>query len=146
MMEICVNSVRHALGKIKKFSGSPTGIFLYSLTTAAVGIVILLGFFSTLLSTATVAMLLPVMVGFNCAAAGYGYAEKRWSDFPLQRLPLLLIAVLLASTGCAGMILFNPWQPFADWWRYGLSFASALFFTFSGAWIAIKNKKLTQSS
>ncbi len=141
MIDICTNGAKHTMDRIKQFSSSPSGIFLYSLVTGIVGIIILLTFFSMLFAGSILTVLLPVIVGFNSAAGGYGFVDKRGSDTPYQKLPLFSIAVLLALTGCFLITLFNPWEPLLDGWRYLISTTTALFSTFFGAWLAVKTRK-----
>lgn len=146
MIEICQNGVKNTMGRIKQFTTSPTGIFLYSLVTGAMGIIILLTFFSMLFTSSALTILLPVIVAFNSAAGGYGFVDKTASNIPNQKLVLFSIAVLLTLTGCFFINLFNPWEPLLDGWRYLVSFASALFSTFFGGWLAVKNRRHTKSS
>lgn len=146
MIDICTNGAKNMMDRIKQFSSAPTGIFLYSLLTAIVGVIILLAFFSMIFTGSVLTVLLPIIVGFNSAAGGYGFVDKTASDTPHQKLVLFGIAVLLTITGCFFITLFNPWEPLLDGWRSLISFTSALFSTFFGGWLAVKNKKHARSS
>lgn len=129
------------MGIIKQLSSSPAGIFLYSLVTGIVGVIILLGFFSMLISATVLNVLLPVIIAFNSAASGYGFVDKRGSTTPYQKIPLFAIAVLLTLTGCFCITFFNPWEPLLNGWQYLISATAALFSTFFGAWLAVKTRK-----
>lgn len=141
MIDICTSGAKHTMDRIKQYSSSPTGIFLYSLVTGIVGIIILLTFFSMLFAGSMLTLILPVIVGFNSAAGGYGFVDKRGSDTPYQKLPLFGIAVLLAITGCFFITFIIPWEPLLDGWRYLITTTSALFSTFFGAWLAVKTRR-----
>lgn len=146
MIDIYTNGARCTMDKIKQFSSSPTGIYLYTLITGMIGILILLSFLSMVFATTALPLLLPAIIGFNGAASGYGITEKRYNNFTYKQLNLISIAILLTVTGCISITLFCPWESLLDSWRYLISGSSALLFTFLGAWIAAKSKKLTKSS
>lgn len=139
MIEMCNNGAKSTMGRIKQLTSSPAGVFLYSLVTGIVGIIILLGFFSMLLAGQALNVVLPLIVGFNSAASAYGFIDKRGLSVPFKKLSLLAITVLLTVTGCYFISLFNPWEPLLNGWQYLITATAALFSTFLGAWLAVKN-------
>lgn len=143
MIDIYTNGARYTVDKIKQFSSSPTGMYLYTLVTGLIGILILLSFLSMIFTTAALPLILPAIIGFNGAASGYGITEKRHNNFTYKKLNLISIAILLTVTGCISITLFCPWESLLDGRRYLISGSSALLFTFLGSWIGVKSKKLT---
>lgn len=139
MIDICIDGARVAVERWKQFLLSALGIYLYSIITGAVGIVILLLFFSMVLSPAALLLLLPCIVAFNGAAAGYGLLDK-YSNFPRPAVALASVALLLAIIGCTVIAVLQPWEPPIAGPRSLLATLFALSGTFCGAWIAKKNK------
>lgn len=145
MIDIYTSSVRITGEKLKTFGTSSLGIITYGLLTGIIGIVILLTFFSMVLSPATLLSILPCIIAFNAAVGGYNLAEKQGVDTPHLKLQLFMFAAVLTITGCSLIIIFCPWEPPIEIKRYLISGLSALFFTFLGAWISYKNNKLNSS-
>lgn len=139
MIDICIDGARVAVERWKRFFLSPLGIYLYSLATGAIGIAILLLFFSMVLSPAALLMLLPCIIAFNGATAGYGLLDK-CSSFPRPAIALASVAILLAIIGCAVIAVLQPWEPVIDGLRSLLALLLALAGTFFGAWIAKKKQ------
>lgn len=137
MIDICFDGARVVVERWKRFLLSPLGIYLYSSTTGAVGIAILLLFFSMVLSPAALLILLPCIIAFNGATAGYGLLNK-CSSFPRPAIALASVALLLAIAGCAVIAVLQPWEPVIDGLRSLLAILFALSGTFFGAWIANK--------
>ncbi|WP_319549924.1 hypothetical protein [Desulfogranum marinum] len=143
MIEMCIDGARTVVERWKQFLLSPLGIYLYSLITGAVGIVILLMFFSMVLSPAALLILLPGIIGFNGATAGYGLLDK-CSSFPRPAIALTSISLLFAIIGCAVIAVLQPWEPPIAALRSLLATLFALSGTFSGAWIAKKKTRLNK--
>ncbi len=122
---------------------SPLGSYISTLFTGVLGIVLLLTFFSTILSPAITLLTLPMVVSFNCAMCGYSITEKRTKRNNLPRIPLLNVAAILTIVGCSIVTLFYPWEPLMDGMRYLITGSCAVVFSFFGSWIAIKNKHNT---
>ena len=139
VIEICIDGARVAVEKWRQFLLSPLGIYLYSTLTGAVGILILLMFFSMVLSPAALLILLPCIIAFNGAAAGYGLRDK-CKSFPRIKTALTSIALLLSITGCTGIAVLQPWEPPITGLRSLLAIVFALSGTFFGAWIAKKKQ------
>ena len=133
------------MGKVKQFMASPCGLFLYSVVTGVVGIIVLLAFLSMVLSSSLLVVILPGIIAFNAAAGGYAITGKFAGDFPHQTAALVAIAALLTVAGCTVLTVFRPWEPLFDGYRYLVAGAAALVFTFIGAWIGNKSKMLNRS-
>lgn len=146
MLDLCVDSARVVIENIKRVFATPFGIFVSTALSGMVGVVILLFFFSMLLSESTLVMILPVIISFNAATCGYGLIDKGGPDFPRVTLSLLVISALLAITGCFALVVLLPWELITDGVRWLVSGLSALGFSFFGAWIARRNKKLGNRS
>lgn len=141
MLDLCVDSARVAIENIKKAFATPFGIFISTAISGMVGVVILLFFFSMLLSESRLAMILPVIISFNAATCGYGLIDKGGPGFPRVTLSLLVISSLLAISGCFALAVLLPWESITDGVRWLVSGLSALGFSFFGAWIARRSKK-----
>ena len=139
MIDICIDGAKVAVERWKQFLMSPLGIYLYSIITGAVGIIILLLFFSMVLSPATLLVLLPCIIAFNGSTAGYGLLDK-CSSFPRPATALASIALLLAIIGCTVTAVLQPWEPLISGLRSLLATLFALSGTFFGAWIAKKKR------
>ncbi|WP_028585807.1 hypothetical protein [Desulfogranum mediterraneum] len=137
MIDICNNGTRLAGERWQQFLASPVGVYLYSVATAATGVIILLFFFSMVLSTGALLLLLPLIIAFNAAAAGYGLMD-RCSAFPHPKMGLLSMSVLLAATGYLAIPVLFPWEPLLEASRAALSSGAALAGILFGAWIARK--------
>ncbi len=146
MFDLCLHGAREIVEKLKYFMTSPIGIFLYTVVAGVVGIVILLAFFSMVVSASSLSIILPCIIAFNAAAGGYSLVEKREEHFPIGKLAIISLAALFTVTGCSVITLFCPWEPLLDGGRYLISGLSALIFTYFGTWIACKSKNLNKSS
>ncbi|MFT5701428.1 MAG: FtsH-binding integral membrane protein [Desulforhopalus sp.] len=145
MIDTYSDGVQSTVEKIKTFFASPTGIFLYAFFTGAVGIVLLLAFLSMIVTPSVLPMALPAIIAFNCAAGGYSLTDKNHNETSLPKISLGMIATLLTITGCTTIVVFSPWEALFDSNRYLICGISALIFTFFGAWIASKSKKINRS-
>ncbi len=132
--------------KMRHFAASPFGIFLYAAIPGMTGIVILLAFMAAVVSPANLPITLPFIIAFNSAAGGYGLIDKGGENYPGKRPVLFIIALVLTVTGCSAVTIFCPWESLIEAERYFICFSSALLFTFFGAWIGSKSKKLHISS
>ncbi len=140
MIDICIDGAKVAVERWKQFLMSPLGIYLYSIITGTVGIIILLLFFSMVLSPAALLVLLPcIIIAFNGSTAGYGLLDK-CSSFPRPATALASIALLLAIIGCTVIAVLQPWEPLISGLRSLLATLFALSGTFFGAWIAKKKR------
>lgn len=146
MIDICTTGAQVMMEKLKQFMASPFGLFLYSLVTGVVGIIILLAFLSMVLSPSVLPLILPGIIAFNAAAGGYSIIEKYQGAFPFGKLTLFAIALVLTAAGCTILTFFCPWEPLFDVYRYLVAGLAALVFTFIGAWIGSKSKSLNRSS
>lgn len=146
MIDECYNGARYTVDKIKEFTASPLGVLLYSLVTGVIGIIILLGFISLVLSPSALTPILPVIIAFNGAASGYSLIDRGTINFPHRKSVLVLIAALLTITGCSVITLFCPWEPLFHPTRYLIVGLSTTVFTFFGAWIAVKSNNMNRSS
>lgn len=144
MIEICTTGAQLSLEKLRAFARTPLGIFLHSALTASTGIIILVAFFAMALSPNALKIMLPAIIGFNCAVAGYNIIDKGGIDFPRKKSCLTAMAAILAITGCLALFLLYPWEPLFDKGRCLSSSGSALVLTFLGAWLAAKSKNLNQ--
>ena len=70
---------------IAKIVSTRFGKAIYSVLVGAVGNVILVIFLSSLMHTATIGILLPVIIGFNAALTGYMVLEKTRNGFTHKR-------------------------------------------------------------
>ena len=122
------------------------GIFLYTALTSSIGVIILLAFFAMAVSPAALEILLPVIVSFNSAIAGYTLIDKGGVQLPGKKVYLIAMATTLGIAGCLALFLLYPWEPLLDGGRYLSSGMSALAMIFFGAWIATKSKKLNQKN
>ncbi|WP_136798356.1 hypothetical protein [Desulfosediminicola ganghwensis] len=141
MIDACEGGARVIVETVKNIFKSPVGIFIYALSTAIVGIVILLAFLSLIVVPSNLPWTLPVLIGFNAAGGGYGVAEK-WGTYPMKKLALFSFAVILTIAGGTIITLFCPWEQLLDMNRYLMSGVASLIFTFFGAWIAAKSQQL----
>ncbi len=145
MFDLCLHGAREIVEKLKYFMTSPIGISLYAIVTGMVGIVILLAFFSMVLSAPSLTIILPCIIAFNAATGGYSLVEKREGLFPFKKLTIISLAALFTVTGCSAITLFCPWEPLLDGGRYLISGFSALIFTYFGTWIASTSRHLKKS-
>lgn len=143
MIDMCFDGARVVVERWKQFLLSPVGVYLYSVVTGGLGIIILLVFLSMVLSPGALLILFPFIIAFNSASAGYGLVDK-CSAFPRRKTALVTIAALCAATGCLAVTVLFPWEPLFDAVRYGLAAGASLTGVFFGAWIGGKNKKLHQ--
>ncbi len=143
-MDVCTSGARYTMEKIKQFGSSPVGIFLYSLGTGIIGVVILLGFLSMIFSASNLPLLLPAILAFNGASSGYSLVDKRPEGFAYKNLTLIALALPLSLAGILTISLFCPWEPLLDGRRFVIAISSTLLFTFLGAWIGTKKKKINR--
>ncbi len=146
MLDICVDSAKVAVENLKRVFASPFGIFMYAALSGMIGIVILLAFFSMLLSGSALIMILPGIVAFNAASGGYGLVDKGGREFPRLRVSLIGLSILLSVTACFALTVFTPWERMTDGVWYLVSGLSALVFSFFGAWVATKKINLERTS
>ncbi len=146
MLDFYVDSARVAIENVKKAFATPFGIFVYSAATGMMGVVILMFFFSMLLSGSSLAMALPVILAFNGACCGYGIIDRGGADFPRLTMALIVISLLLLATGYVVLGLLVPWESFTGGIRLFISGCLVVGFSFFGTWIARKNKKLQDKS
>ncbi len=145
MLDFYVDSARVALENVKKAFATPFGIFVYSAATGMMGVIILLFFFSMLLSGSSLAMALSVILAFNGACCGYGIVDRGGMDFPRLTMALVVISLLLLATGYIALGLLVPWESFTGSIRLLISGSLVIGFSFLGTWIARKNKKIQNS-
>ncbi len=126
--------------KMKQFTASPAGIFIYAATTGIIGVIILLAFLSMILAPNGLLLVLPAIVGFNSAASAFSLRDK--NEKRPGKISYCLLAALLTVTGGTAIIFFCPWEELLDGTRFFLSGVSALIFSAVGAWIAGKNKTI----
>ncbi len=124
---------------------SPLGSYISTLISGVVGIVLLLTFFSMLLSPAITLLTLPMVVSFNCAMCGYSITEKKSERTNLRKVTLLSFAAILTITGCSLVTILYPWEPLLAGMRYLYTGSFAVVFSFFGAWLAIKNRHNTST-
>lgn len=146
MLGTTVNRTKSIVGNIKQIFASPLGIFIYAALSGMIGIVILLAFFSLFLSGSTLALIQPAIIAFNAANSGYCTVSKGGENLPRFRISLIAITVLLTLTGYFSIPVFSPWESISNGMCHLISGLSALIFSFFGAWIAIKSKKLNKKS
>ena len=146
MLDFYVDSARVGIENVKKAFATPFGIFIYSAATGMMGVIILLFFFSMLLSGSSLAMALPAILAFNGACCGYGIVDRGGTDFPRLTMALVVISLLLLATGYAALGLLVPWESFTGGIRLLISGSLVVVFSFFGIWIARKNKKLQDKS
>ena len=146
MLDVYMEGVRYCLERIKQAAASSPGIFLYAALSGMIGIVILLAFFSMLLSGSSLLLMLQVIISFNAAASGYYLVDKGGANFPLMKTSLVVISGLMALTGCFSLVVFLPWESITDSVRFLVSGLLALCFSFFGAWIAVRSKRLRSAS
>ena len=146
MIDMCTTRAQLSLEWIKAFTRTPFGIFLHSALTAVVGIIILMAFFAMALSPTALKILVPAIIGFNAAVAGYNIIDKGGVRYPWKKTCLTLMALILAITGCLALFLLYPWDATLNIGRYLFSGTTALALTFFGAWLAAKSKKLNQEN
>jgi hypothetical protein len=141
-----MEGVRYCLERIKQAAASPPGIFLYAALSGMIGIVILLAFFSMILSGSSLLLILQGIISFNAAASGYYLVDKGGTNFPLMKTSLIVISGLMALTGCFSLAVILPWELVVDSVRFLVSSLLALCFSFFGAWIAARSKRLENAS
>lgn len=146
MLDVYMEAVRYCLERIKQAAASPPGIFLYAALSGMIGIIILLAFFSMILSGSSLLLILQAIISFNAAASGYYLVEKGGANFPLIKTSLIVISGLLALTGCFSLAVFLSWELGMDSVRVLISSLLALCFSFFGAWIAVRSKRLRNVS
>lgn len=146
MLDLCTTGAQITVERIKSFMASGVGVYLWSLVTGMIGILILFLFVSMVLSPSVTLLLLPAIVAFNGAGSGYALTDKYKGDYSHRHFALISQALLLTLFGCVAIVFFCPWEPLFDTGRLLISAAAALIFTFAGNWIAQKSKKLHRSS
>ena len=146
MIDICNAGAQVSLEKIKSFTRRPIGIFLHTALLGTIGIIILVAFLAMALSPTALKYLLPAIIGFNGAIAGYNIIDKGGNHYPWKKTCLTAMAAILASTGCLALFLLYPWDATLNIGRYIFSGGAALALTFLGAWLAAKSKKLNHAN
>lgn len=119
---------------------SSFSIYVYSLSQAIGGIVVLFIFFSLLFSPAVLQPGLPLIVGFNSAAAGFAILNRKKATISSLKLHLAGVAVFLGVSGTALLSLFCPWVSFLDMTNLFSALFSALMLVFIGAWIGTRSQ------
>lgn len=136
-MDTIFKEIKHALD-------TPTGLYLRAALAGIVGNVILLAFFSAILSPSTLLQLLPATTAFNGAAAGYGLRDKsREAPHPIS--VCVSLAALLTITASLGLGLLYPWESMVDGTWLLCIFIPTVIFTFLGYWLARKSHQLKSS-
>lgn len=127
--------------KIKTIMATSIGVFLYTVVTEIVGMLIFLMFLSTVLAPHVLPTVLPVIIALNGAAGGYRLGS---SDAVAARRKTMLAASagLLTLGGFLAIAFFCPWEPVVNWGRFLVWGLTALTFSFFGSWIARENKRL----
>jgi hypothetical protein len=146
MIDICSAGAEVSLNRLKLIARKPIGIFLYAAVTGSIGVVILVVFFAMVISPFTLAILLPAIIGFNGAVAGYNIIDKGGIQYPWKKSCLAITAAILALTGVLSLSLLYPWDAALNAGRYLFSGGAALALTFFGSWLAVKNKELNQTT
>ncbi|WP_153306506.1 hypothetical protein [Desulfogranum japonicum] len=141
MIDICIDGARVVMERWRQFLLSPVGVYLYSLLTGSIGIVILMFFLSKVLSSGALLLLWPGIIAFNCASTGYGMIN-RLRSFPKANIALVSIAVLLTIVGIVSVVVLFPWESLFDWVRCVSGIVAAVGGTFFGSWIAAKKYAL----
>jgi len=141
MLDFYADNARVAIENVKRIFSTPFGIFIHAAITGMIGVVILMFFFSMLLSGSTLAMTLPVILAFNAASCGYGIVDKGGLNYP--RLPLAgsVISLLLLLTGYVALMLLVPWESFTGGLRWLIAGVIVVVFFSMGTWIARMNNK-----
>jgi len=134
-------SAIYLVEKMKSLLRTPAGVLVHTAVTSLGGVVVLLLFLASVLSSQALLFALPAILAFNGAAGGFGLADKE-EFFPYQKTGRVVLAGLLTVAGCTAIVLFCPWEPLFDLTRYLTSGAATLASTLFGGWIAKKNKRL----
>ncbi|MBM9604994.1 hypothetical protein [Desulfopila inferna] len=146
MIEMGISAAQTTVEKMKHFAASPLGIFFYAAVPGMVGIIILLGFMAAVIFPSDLPNTLPFIIAFNSAASGYGLVDKGGDNYPGKRPTLFIIALVMTVTGCSAITIFCPWESLVEGERYFICASSAIIFTFFGAWLGSKSKKLSKPS
>jgi len=144
MIEICMNGAKFTMEKMRQFQASPTGIFLYVITTGVLGIVILLAFLAMLFGAAMLKPLLPMIVGFNCASGAYGCIEKGRPGQSNQLFFITSAALIMILAGCLIASLFHPWEQLFEGYTLLFTVCSGVISTLFGVWLGVKNRSLNK--
>ncbi|PID71616.1 MAG: hypothetical protein CSB34_06595 [Desulfobulbus propionicus] len=140
MIDVCMDGARVAVEKWRQFLLSPVGVYLYSMITGMGGIILLLVFFSMVLFPGGVLTLLPLIIAFNGASAGYGLMDKSAQDGS-KIIALFAVGTSLFATGLVTALVLFPWETMLDTSHLVLNFGAALAGVYCGGWIAIKNTR-----
>ena len=127
--------------KLKSLFVTPIGVFLYTVVTEIVGMLILLMFLSTVLASQLLPVVIPAIIALNGAAGGYRIGNSA-TVAAWRKAALASSAVLLTFSGYLAIAFFCPWEPILNWARFLVWGLTALVFTFFGSWIARENNKL----
>ena len=146
MLDVYTEGVKYCLERIKQAAASPPGIFLYAALSGMIGIVILLAFFSMILSGSSLVLILQGVISFNAAASGYYLVDKGGTSFPFTKTCLIVISALMVLTGRLSSVVILPWDIVTDSVSFLISGLLALCFSFFGAWIAAKSKRIKGAS
>ncbi len=146
MIDICITGAQLSLERMKALARTPLGIFLHTAFTANVGIIILMVFFAMVVSPTALKILLPGIIGFNSAMAGFNIINKGGILFPWKKFCLIAMAAILGVTGCLAFFVLYPWEPVFDKGRCLASGGSALALMFLGAWLATTSTHLNKTN
>lgn len=131
---------------LKKFAASTAGIFLYSTLQSLGGVAILLFFIALLYTPAVLPAGLPLIVGFNSAAAGFSFLERSRGNLSSAKMKLLLMGVVIGLCSSTLLIFFCPWVSISEPINHIQSVIASLSFTYLGGWIGMQSRKYNRSS
>ena len=139
MLDTYLDSISILIENFKKRLASPAGIAVYSALSGMIGTVILIAFFSMMLSGSSLYAILPIIIAFNAANSGFCLVEKGGTGFPRLKLTMIVISILIVISGFVFMAVLVPWEVML-YTRYLFSGVVSLAFSFFGAWLARKSK------
>ncbi|MEN8198874.1 MAG: hypothetical protein ABFR63_02260 [Thermodesulfobacteriota bacterium] len=146
MLEMYTDGARVIEGTVKRGLASPMGIFAYAAVSGILGVLILMAFFSMLLSTSALVKILPIFIGFNAAASAYGIVEKGGPLFPRPILSMLTLSTLYALTEAVLVTVLLPWEPMVVCLHLLIGSLTALCFSYLGARLARKTREINRAS
>lgn len=120
-------------------SSSSLSIYLYSISQSTGGIVVLFIFVSLVFSTAILPLGLPLIVGFNSAAAGFAIIERTKESISSVKYQLVFVGIFLGMAGSVLLFFFCPWESPLDLTNLSSAVFSALILIFVGAWIGARS-------
>lgn len=125
----------------EKFGSSTVGIFLYCCCQGMGGIIILLFFISLIYSQTILPLGLPLIAGFNSAAAGFALVERRKQTLHELKFQLITIGTIIGISGPLFLVLFCPWESLTDPINHIQSIGLSVPLTFLGAWIGVQSSR-----